>query len=198
MDYTLGLYLMAAYLLGAIPFGVVVAKILGGRDPRSAGSKNIGATNVARVLGKKAGALTLFLDAAKGFLPVFLAAALFKGELAPALAGLAAFLGHLFPVYLKFKGGKGIATGAGVFLALSPVGLAVSVAVFAAAAALWRMVSLASILSSMIFPLAAYLLKEPRDTVFLGAVVALLAIYKHKENIVRIINGTESKLGERA
>jgi glycerol-3-phosphate acyltransferase PlsY len=192
------LLVVFAYLLGAVPFGVVVARIMGGRDPRSAGSKNIGATNVGRTVGKTAGIITLALDILKGFLPVLVVAMLHKEPLAPALVGLAAFLGHLYPVYLGFKGGKGIATGAGVFLAASPAALGIAAVVFGLA--LWRsrMVSLGSILGCAALPVAAFLLKEPKEIVALGGVIAVLSIWKHRENIKRIMAGTESRLGEKA
>ncbi len=195
MTAELYLWIALAYLLGAVPFGVVVAKLYGGTDPRTAGSKNIGATNVGRLLGKKAGLTTLALDILKGFLPVYAATGRFGGALFPALVGGAAFAGHLFPVYLKFRGGKGIATGAGVFLALSPLSLLASALIFAALTGLTRMVSLGSVVASLALPFAAHFLKEPRETVLLAAAVAVFAVIKHRANIQRIISGTESRLG---
>lgn len=187
-----------AYLIGAIPFGVVVAKIWGGKDPRTAGSKNIGATNVSRTVGRGAGILTLLLDILKGFLPVLAVASMHKGALAPALVGLAAYLGHIYPVYLRFKGGKGIATAAGVFLAASPAALGIAAIAFALTLWRTRMVSFGSIVGSIAFPLAALATKEPLETVALGAFVAILSTLKHRENIRRILKGTESRLGDKS
>lgn len=198
MDLELVLWIAGAYLLGAIPFGVVVAKVLGGRDPRTVGSGNIGATNVSRALGKKAGVATLLLDAAKGFAPVFAAAALFKGGQVPALVGLAAFLGHLFPVYLRFKGGKGVATAAGVFLACAPWGLALSALAFGLIVWRTRWVSLGSMVSAALLPVFSVLLGYPPEYAWLGAAVAVLTIIKHCENIKRLIAGNENRFGERA
>ena len=195
------IWCLGAYLLGAVPSGVVVARIMGGRDPRSAGSGNIGATNVGRVLGKKAGIITLLADAAKGFIPVFAASRMGGDATLMALVGFSAFFGHLFPVYLKFKGGKGVATGAGVFLAICPLALAASAAVFALLLATSRMVSLGSVVSASSLPLAAFYAtpEEARiPVVSLALAVAFFTVIKHRANIGRIISGTESKLGQRA
>lgn len=194
-------WVAAAYLLGSIPSGVLVARAMGGRDPRSAGSGNIGATNVGRVLGKKAGLLTLFLDALKGFVPAFLAARYLPAPWHPCAVGFSSFAGHLFPLYLRFRGGKGIATGAGVMAAVSPLSLAAGLGLFALTLWRWRMVSLASVTASASLPVLAYFLTPPELTLpatLLSAALAVLTVYKHRENLARIRAGTESKLGQRA
>src|ERR1700719_4560210 len=190
---------VAAYLIGSIPFGIVLAKMFGGVDVRKAGSGNIGATNVARVAGPLPGILTLLLDAAKGAAAVWLAAR-FSNESATwmVIAALAALLGHCFPVWLKFRGGKGVATAAGVFLMLSPLALLGSMMVFILVVAFWRYVSLGSISAAASMPLLIYLLWAPRHApplaVTFGALAAaVLIIYKHDANIQRLVEGEEPK-----
>jgi glycerol-3-phosphate acyltransferase PlsY len=189
--------IIASYLLGAVPTGVILAKAFAGRDIRQEGSGNIGATNVTRVLGKKVGALTLVGDLLKGFIPVWAGAA-FTGSLNVAcLMGLAAFLGHIFPVYLKFKGGKGVATALGVFLFLSPVVILIEVVVFAASVAIWKYVSLGSMLAAGTMPVLLYLLSCPMLIVLMSVVFAILIIIKHSSNIKRLLSGTENKVGQK-
>ena len=187
-----------AYLLGSVPVGVLVAKLLGGEDPRQAGSGNIGATNVARTLGKTAGILTLVGDALKGFVPAAWAAGLFESPWASATVGLAAYLGHLFPLYLGFRGGKGVATGLGIFLALAPVPTLLSAGVFAAVVWKWRLVSLGSLCACAALPLLVAFLGKPASVTLLALAVAGLTFWKHKDNIARLAEGTERRLGERA
>jgi glycerol-3-phosphate acyltransferase PlsY len=188
-----------AYLLGSIPFGLLLTKLFGGGDVRQAGSGNIGATNVARVAGPLPGILTLLLDAAKGAAAVWLAAR-FSNDSATwmVIAALAALIGHCFPVWLKFRGGKGVATAAGVFLMLSPLALLGSVIVFVLVVAFWRYVSLGSIAAAAAMPLLIYLLWAPRHApplaVTFGALAAaVLIIYKHDANIQRLVEGEEPK-----
>ena len=190
---------IVAYLLGSIPFGLLLTKLFGGVDVRKAGSGNIGATNVARVVGPLPGILTLLLDTAKGAAAVWLAAR-FSNESAiwMTIAALAALLGHCFPVWLKFRGGKGVATAAGVFLILSPLALLGSVMVFILVVAFWRYVSLASISAAASMPLLVYLLWAPHHApplaVTFGALAAaVLIIYKHDANIQRLVEGEEPK-----
>jgi glycerol-3-phosphate acyltransferase PlsY len=190
---------IVAYLLGSIPFGLLLTKLFGGGDVRQAGSGNIGATNVARVAGPLPGILTLLLDAAKGAAAVWLAAR-FSNDSATwmVIAALAALIGHCFPVWLKFRGGKGVATAAGVFLMLSPLALLGSVIVFVLVVAFWRYVSLGSIAAAAAMPLLIYLLWAPRHApplaVTFGALAAaVLVIYKHDANIQRLIEGEEPK-----
>ena len=190
---------VAAYLLGSIPFGLIFARILGGRDVRKAGSGNIGATNVARVAGPAAGILTLVFDAAKGAAAVLLAEHFTNGSATwMVLAGLFALMGHCYPVWLRFHGGKGVATAAGMFGALCPLALAGSLTVFILFVVFWRYVSLGSIAAAAAMPLLVYLLWAPHlappHTVTFGSLAAsLLVIYKHDANIQRLVEGTEPR-----
>jgi glycerol-3-phosphate acyltransferase PlsY len=189
-------WIIVSYLIGSVPSGVLVAKVFGGRDPRSVGSGNIGATNVSRVLGKKAGLITLAFDVLKGFVPTFLAVVALEPQWGAPAVGLAAFIGHVFPLYLGFKGGKGIATGAGVFLAVMPLGLVGALVFFALVFWRTRLVALASMVSSLTLPVMAGLLEAGRPIVALATCVAALAVYKHKENIRRLVAGTEPRFGD--
>ena len=191
------LLIIASYFIGAIPTGVILAKAFAGRDIRQEGSGNIGATNVTRVLGKKVGALTLVGDLLKGFLPVWAGAYITGSIVVACLMGLSAFLGHLFPVYLKFKGGKGVATALGVFLFLSPLVVLIEVVIFAAAVGIWKYVSLGSMLAAGTMPVLLYLLSFPTPVVILSIVFAILIIIKHGSNIQRLMNGTENKIGQK-
>jgi len=189
------LFLMVfAYLLGSVPTGLIVSRIFGGEDPRKAGSGNIGATNIARTAGKLPGILTLVGDALKGFIPAVWAAASFESPLAMATVGLAAYLGHLFPLYLQFKGGKGVATGFGVFLALATGPVILAAIVFAGVVWKWRMVSLGSVCSAVALPLLCGFLGRPGSITLLAVVVAALTVWKHWDNIDRILAGTENKI----
>ena len=182
------------YLVGAIPFGLVISKMVG-VDVRTKGSRNIGATNVNRVLGKKLGFITLLCDCLKGLLPMYLAANLLPEseikETIVALTGVMAVLGHMFPIYLKFRGGKGVATGMGMLLYLSPPAIAISLVVFVATVALTGFVSAGSLLASGLIPLWLYLLGASRSTIIVAACVALFIWLKHYENINRLIRGEE-------
>jgi glycerol-3-phosphate acyltransferase PlsY len=190
------LVVLGAYLLGAIPFGYLVYRARSGRDIRAEGSGNIGATNVMRRAGPAAGIATLLLDAAKGYVAVWLAARLTGG--APrviAAVAVAALLGHTFPVYLRFRGGKGVATGLGVFAALAPRSILLALVVFAITLAAFRYVSLSSIVASAAFPVLALLLDSPQRPVVLGAFAcSALIIVKHSSNIRRLLAGTENRL----
>ncbi|MBI5014001.1 MAG: glycerol-3-phosphate 1-O-acyltransferase PlsY [Deltaproteobacteria bacterium] len=192
------LFLVAfAYLLGSVPVGILVSRFFGGEDPRDAGSGNIGATNVARTLGRLPGIVTLVGDVLKGFVPALWAAQAFSSPWAVATVGLAAFLGHVFPLYIGFKGGKGVATGLGVFLALAPGSALLAACVFGAVVWKWRIVSLASLSAAAALPLLAGFLGRPAAIVFLAAVVAGVTAWKHQGNIERLMEGTESRLGEK-
>jgi len=188
------LFPVIGYLVGAIPFGLLISKMVG-VDVRTEGSRNIGATNVNRVLGKKLGVLTLLCDCLKGFLPMYGAASFLPAsetkELIVAVTGLMAVLGHIFPIYLRFRGGKGVATGMGVFLFLSPPAIAMSLAVFLGTVALTGFVSAGSLLSSGLIPLWLYFLGASNTTIITAACVALLIWLKHHENINRLIHGKE-------
>lgn len=192
---------LAAYLLGSISFAIVTSRVLRLPDPRSYGSKNPGATNVLRSGSRIAAALTLAGDAGKGWLAVWLAA-LYTGEapaagLDAALAGLCAFLGHLFPVFHRFRGGRGVATAAGVLLGLDPWLALATLASFAAIVAIFRMVSLASILAALFASFYAFWLFGLRTVTATVAIMALLLVLRHRENIGRILRGEESKLGRK-
>lgn len=182
------------YLIGAIPFGLVIGK-MAGVDVRTQGSRNIGATNVNRVLGKKLGIVTLICDCLKGFLPMYGAAALLpestSKELIVALTGLLAVLGHMFPVYLQFRGGKGVATGMGVFIYLSAPAILLSLAVFLVIVAVTGFVSAGSLAAAGLIPLWLYLLGASKITIGTAACIALLIWFKHHENISRLLQGTE-------
>jgi len=190
------LVVLGAYLLAAIPFGYLIYRARSGRDIRAEGSGNIGATNVMRRAGLAAGIATLLLDAAKGYVAVWLAARLSGG--APwviAAAAVAALLGHTFPVYLRFRGGKGVATALGVFAALAPRSILLALVVFAITLAAFRYVSLSSIVASAAFPVLVLLLDSPQRPVVLGAFAcAALIIVKHSSNIRRLLAGTENRL----
>jgi len=193
---------LAAYLLGSISFAIVMSKVMGLPDPRSYGSKNPGATNVLRSGSRIAAALTLAGDAGKGWLAVWLAA-LYTGEapaagLDAAFAGLSAYLGHLFPVFHGFRGGKGVATAAGVLVGLDPwLGLATLVT-FGAIVGFFRMVSLASIIAAFFAAFYSFWLFGARPVTAAVAIMALLVIVRHHANIGRILRGEESKLGRKS
>jgi glycerol-3-phosphate acyltransferase PlsY len=190
---------VAAYLLGSVPFGFILAKLFGGRDVRKAGSGNIGATNVARVVGPIAGILTLLLDAAKGSSAVLLAARLTEDNATwMMVAAFFVLFGHCYPVWLKFKGGKGVATAAGIFLALSPYALLGALLLFILVVAYWRYVSLGSIAAASAIPLLMYFLWAPHHApphiVTFGSLgIAIFVVYKHDANIQRLVEGVEPK-----
>jgi acyl phosphate:glycerol-3-phosphate acyltransferase len=194
--------LTTAYLLGSIPFGYLLVRFVQQEDVRDTGSGNIGATNVARAGGTTLGIFTLILDALKGFVAAFLAmqfapnTANGPSTLAVA-AAVAAVVGHVFPVWLRFRGGKGIATALGVFIALAPMVALASVGVFALIVATTRLVSLGSILAAVSIPFLAILLVPHRSPALLEGLsfISLLSIIKHHANIVRLLKGTESRLG---
>lgn len=214
----MNLYLMVAivaYLLGSIPFGYILVKIFRGQDIRLSGSGNIGATNVARLGAKGLGAATLVLDAVKGALAVAFAWWMAHGSLnhsafqlyygvayrvpiirLMALAALFAVGGHVFPVWLKFKGGKGVATALGVFSLLFPKAVLISLAIFIIVLAISRYVSLGSILAALVFPIAAYFFYRPEPLALtFTSTVSLIVILKHHQNIRRLFAGNENRLG---
>jgi len=188
---------LAAYLLGSVPFAMISSKLFGLADPRSYGSGNPGATNVLRSGNKKAALLTLIGDAAKGWLAVFVARHLELGDGTVALVALAVFVGHLFPIFLKFKGGKGVATAAGVLLALDPLlGLA-TLATWLLVAYVSRYSSLAAILAAAAAPLYAMLMHGGNAQTFVVLLLALGLIAKHWGNIQRLLAGQESRIGSK-
>ena len=189
---------LLAYLIGSIPFGLLVGK-MNGVDIRTKGSGNIGATNVLRVVGKGWGIFTLFLDGLKGFIPAFFFP--IWGGLNPdssVLFGTAALLGHTFPVYLHFKGGKGVATGAGMLLGIAPTAMGLAVLFWAATMFLFRYVSLASIVAALTAAIAVWVQTPERLVVNLVVtILALLVIWLHRSNIQRLLNGTENRFGKK-
>ena len=185
------LWAIFGYLLGSVPFGLVITRALGLGDLRQIGSGNIGATNVLRTGNKPAALATLLLDSGKGAIAVLLARQ-FGGETAAILAGGAAFLGHCFPVWLKFKGGKGVATAAGVVLALTPTVAAIAIAVFLLVVVASRYVSLGSILGAVAAAPAAYLMGQVQAAE-LYLMLALIIVLKHAANIRRLAQGNEAK-----
>lgn len=188
------LILLFSYLIGAIPFGLLFSRAAG-KDVRLEGSGNIGATNVNRVLGKKLGILTLLCDVAKGFLPVFAASILLpvgdNWELFIALSGLATVLGHMFPVYLGFKGGKGVATALGVFLFFSPWSILIALLVFVAVVGISGFVSAGSLAAAGLIPFCIWFLSGSPSTFLVAAVIAVLIWTKHRSNISRLLKGEE-------
>lgn len=192
-EYTLLLMLVAgAYLLGSIPTGLLLGKAYG-IDVRKEGSGNIGATNLYRTVGRKVGVLTLIGDCLKGMLPVLAVA---WSGLPPdyaAWVGLAAFCGHVFSLFLKFKGGKGVATALGVFLALSPLAVCAALLVFIGLMLKWRYVSLGSVSAAAVMPLAIMLMGGDSTLVIVTMIIAVIVIVKHHENIKRLLAGTENR-----
>lgn len=189
------LALAAAYLLGSIPFSYLVARLFGVQDVRKVGSGNVGATNVMRSAGKTAGSLAFLLDASKGALAALVAERLAGGVTLPPLAAAAAVIGHMHPVWLSFKGGKGVATGAGAFLPLLPAATAAAVVVFVATAAATRYVSLGSVAGTLTLAGLAFWLGAPRPVWLSAAGIAALIVWKHRRNLERILNGSENRLG---
>ena len=193
---------LAAYLIGSLSFAVIVSRAMGLNDPRTYGSGNPGATNVLRSGNKAAAVLTLLLDALKGFVPVVLVdqfgARFGLGEGTVALVALAAFLGHLWPVFFRFQGGKGVATAAGVLLGLNPwLGLA-TLATWVIIAAFFRYSSLAAIIAAVFAPFYQLLIWGGGPAAISVAVMGLLLVWRHSANIQKLLNGTESKLGQKA
>ena len=189
-------FVVCAYLLGSISFALVSSKLFALPDPRSYGSGNPGATNVLRSGKKAAAALTLFGDAAKGWLAVFLAIWFALSNIQIALVALAVFLGHLFPVFLGFKGGKGVATALGVLLALNVwLGLG-GLATWVLIAAAFRLSSLAALVAAAVTPGYAILLGLPQEWVLASVAMSLLLVWRHKRNISNLIAGKEAKIGQ--
>jgi len=191
-----------AYLLGSIPFGYLLVRLFRHEDVRASGSGNIGATNVARK-SPLLGAVTLLLDAGKGLAAVLVPRVLFEGQHHQLLLTTAAFfavLGHLFPVWLEFRGGKGVATSLGAFILLTPKSILCMVLLFVLIAGAFRYVSLGSVVVASAFPLLAWTFREYADSrqLILMAVVSLLVIWKHRHNLGRLAAGTETKLGKKS
>jgi glycerol-3-phosphate acyltransferase PlsY len=190
---------LIAYLLGSIPFGYLIVRWQRGIDVRATGSGSIGATNVMRNLGVMGFVATFILDAGKGLLAVLLACKVTLGNPTwVAAAACAAVLGHCFPIWLRFRGGKGVATGVGVFIAIAPWQVVLVLGIFAAVVAIWRYISLGSIVATAAFPLLLHFMKHPPIQVVLGAAgAATIIIARHHANIARLVKGTENKVGRK-
>jgi len=186
------LLLICAYLLGSVPTGLLLARALG-VNIRQSGSGNIGATNVYRTMGRKVGVLTLVGDCLKGLIPVLVAQRLGLSDAWVAAIGLAAFLGHVYTVFLGFKGGKGVATALGVFLGTSPFSVLCALAVFALVLYRWRYVSAASIAAAALVPVFVALAKGTPELIAMSVAIAAIVIVRHRENIARLKTGTESR-----
>jgi glycerol-3-phosphate acyltransferase PlsY len=184
---------LLAYLIGGLPFGYWFVRLISGKDIRTMGSGNIGATNVHRTAGGKAGVIVLLLDILKGFVAIFLAAYLTHNDsVGVALTAVAVMLGHCYPVFLRFKGGKAVACFIGVFLYLAPLALLATTVVFLATVALSKHISLGSIIGAALFPFALWLIYTPSQPILLAAIVsAALIIFRHKANIERLRKGEE-------
>lgn len=186
-----------SYFMGSIPFGLVLGK-LKGVDVREVGSGNIGATNVARNLGKRLGALVLLLDLLKSAIPTFVAKLLVsRGELSLsylAFVAIAAIVGHCYPVWLRFRGGKGVATSLGVFLVVDPMLAGIGIGIFALLYAAFRIASIGSVAAAIAFPILLLALGRPYELVGLGVAGALIIVVKHRTNLLRLIRGEENKV----
>jgi acyl phosphate:glycerol-3-phosphate acyltransferase len=182
------------YLLGSIPTGVVLTRYFSRVDPRKAGSRNIGATNIFRTAGKTLGVLTLIGDALKGIIPIGLATRWGLSDPWIALAGLTPLLGHVFPIFLGFRGGKGVATALGVYLVISPVAVLIEFLLFAALVWKWRYISLGSIACAITMPILIAFFRSDSQSYFIASVmIAALILYRHQANISRLLQGTENR-----
>jgi acyl phosphate:glycerol-3-phosphate acyltransferase len=184
-----------AYLIGSVPFALLVARWWGAPDLRTVGSGNLGATNVLRASGVTAGVLVALLDVGKGAASVLLAERLNGGGPAPAVAGLAAVVGHIYPLWLRFRGGKGVATACGVFAALAPAAVPPALAVFLLSAWLTKYMSVGSVLASVALPPIAYAMGSPAAVVAASGAAATLIVFRHRSNLARIRLGTERRIG---
>jgi glycerol-3-phosphate acyltransferase PlsY len=189
---------VVAYLIGSVPFALIIAKRWGEPDLRRIGSGNLGAANVLRSSGVTAGVLVALLDVGKGAAGVMLAARLDGSNTAPAVAGFAAIVGHIYPVWLRFRGGKGVATACGVFTALAPVAVPPALAVFLVAAWLTKYISVGSVLASAALPPIAYAMGTPMPIVAAAVAAAALIVFRHRSNLARVWLGTERRIGARA
>jgi glycerol-3-phosphate acyltransferase PlsY len=187
-----------AYLIGSVPFALILARRWGGADLRRLGSGNLGAANVLRTAGLRAGVAVALLDVAKGVASVLLAQRLANGGAAAAAAGLAAVVGHIYPIWLGFRGGKGVATACGVFAMLTPVAVVPALGIFVAAVWATRYVSVGSVLASAALPPIAYALDSPVAAVVAAMGASALIVFRHRSNLRRVRLGTERRIGARA
>ena len=182
------------YLLGSVPTGLIFTKLFSKIDPRKTGSKNIGATNIFRTAGKALGILTLVGDLLKGAIPVVIAIQWGESDLWIAITGLTPFLGHIFPIFLGFKGGKGVATALGVYLVISPIAVLIEFLIFAGIVWKWRFISLGSIICATTIPiLLAFFRSDSQAYFILSVIIAALILYRHQSNISRLLQGTENR-----
>jgi glycerol-3-phosphate acyltransferase PlsY len=196
--------IIVSYIIGAIPFSYILGKLFKGIDIREYGSGNVGATNLIRSVGKLPGLIALLLDALKGFIVVIFAAGFFYRPAAlPSLPlfkcmlGLAVVFGHIWTVFLKFRGGKGVATAIGVFIGLAPLAMAFGLCIWGLSALIFRYVSLSSIIMAISLPVIMFILNKPNEYILFACLLGAFIIYRHRANISRIINGTEYKIGQR-
>lgn len=182
------------YLAGSIPTGLLLSKAFSDVDPRTQGSRNIGATNVLRTVGKTLGILTLAGDCLKGLIPVLLALWLMQSDVWVGIVALSAFAGHLFPVFLRFKGGKGVATALGVYLGIAPFAVLIDAGVFFGVVWKWRFVSLGSLTAAAVMPLLIAMLTQSKPLVIASLIIAGLVWYRHGQNIRRLLAGSENRL----
>jgi glycerol-3-phosphate acyltransferase PlsY len=190
--------LLLAYCLGSIPFALLVSRGLGGVDPRMSGSGNVGAANVLRTTNKRIGIFVLLLDIGKGAAAVTAARAAGAGDIGAAGAAFAAVVGHIYPIWLKLRGGKGVAVACGAFAVLTPAATAVTLAIFAVVVSVTRYVSLGSVVATAALPPLASAAGAPPFVVLAAAASAALIIFRHRENLLRLVRRTERRIGERA
>jgi len=186
--------IILGYVAGSIPTGLLLTMAFSDVDPRKEGSRNIGATNILRTAGKTLGALTLAGDCLKGLIPVLLASWLMRSDAWVGLIALCAFAGHLFPVFLKFKGGKGVATALGVYLGIAPLAVLIDAGIFFGVLLKWRFVSLGSLTSAAAIPILIAILTQSKPYVIISLIIAGLIFYRHHENIRRLLAGSENRL----
>ena len=194
----MALILVMAYCIGSVPFALLLARRWSGDDPRRVGSGNVGAANVLRASGVRAGVLVAVLDIAKGAASVLLAMRLTRDPGVTAAAGFAAIVGHIYPVWLRFKGGKGVATACGVFSVLTPLAAVPAFMVFMATVWVTRYVSLGSVLATIALPPIAYATGSSTTTLMAACAAAVLILFRHRSNLMRLRTGTERRLGARA
>jgi acyl-phosphate glycerol 3-phosphate acyltransferase len=185
--------MIVAYILGSIPNALWIGKVFKGIDVREHGSKNTGSTNAARVLGAKLGILTLILDISKGAIPTLIATMLLDSSISVILVGICAILGHSFSIFMKFKGGKAVATTVGVFIVLVPGAILLAAVIFFLVFGITRYVSLSSMIGAISLPIWIVLFYKNIPLTIFGMIIAILIIVRHKSNIQRLLNGTESK-----
>ena len=188
------IFIVISYIFGSIPSGVIISRRFASIDPMKEGSGNIGATNVYRTAGKAYGIITLIFDILKGLAPVLIAKSFINSEVWIATIGFFAFIGHLYPFTLKFRGGKGVATSLGIFIGLTPLAILPIIIIFLTIIIIFRIASIGSIISSIIIPISIWIFRYPDEYIILSILVALFIIYRHKENIKRLYRGVEKKI----